>query len=197
MLNALLIASGNPGKILEIKAILEECGLNIQSAADLGLSLNVKETGSSYIENARLKAVAYQAATGMAVLADDSGLEVDALNGAPGIFSARYSPKANATDADRRKYLLKQLQDKPRPWTAHFHCSAVLITPEGGLIETSGQCNGEIIPEERGTGGFGYDPIFFIPEENATMAEIPASLKNRISHRAKALLAMLPELKTL
>ena len=194
MQNALLIASGNPGKILEIKAILEECDLNIQSAADLVLSLSVNETGSSYIENARLKAVAYQAATGMAVLADDSGLEVDALNGAPGIYSARYSPKANATDADRRKYLLKQLQDKPRPWTAHFHCSAVLIKPEGGLIETSGQCNGEIIPEERGTGGFGYDPIFFIPEEHATMAEIPASLKNRISHRAKALLAMLPEL---
>lgn len=195
MQHSLIIASGNSGKIREIKAILEELDLEILSAAELGFQLDVKETGATYAENARLKALAYQNATGQLVLADDSGLEVDALDGAPGIFSARYSARPNASDADRREYLLEQLADKPQPWSAHFHCTAVLVGPGGMLIETNGQCDGEIIPEERGCGGFGYDPIFYMPEHQATMAEIPAPLKNRISHRAKALLAMLPTLR--
>lgn len=191
----LIIASGNPGKIQEIRAILEGLDLEILSTSDLGFQLDVEENGTTYSENARLKAQAYHAATGGMVLADDSGLEVNVLNGAPGIYSARYSTKVNASDADRRAYLLAQLEGKPRPWTAHFHCTAVLIKPDGGCVETIGICNGEIIPEERGSGGFGYDPIFYLPEHQATMAEIPASLKNRISHRAKALLAMSPTLK--
>ncbi len=197
MLQSLVIASGNPGKIREIKAILQGVELEIISAADLGNVLDVEETGSTYAENARLKASAYQAATGQAVIADDSGLEVDALDGAPGIYSARYSAKSNATDADRRSYLLEQVKNKPLPLTAHFHCTAVLAIPDGKLFETVGRCDGEIIFEERGSGGFGYDPIFYMPVYRATMAELPASLKNQISHRAKALLAMLPILDSL
>ena len=197
MVQQLVIASGNPGKILEIKAILQGLDIKIISAVELGINLEVKETGATYSENARLKAIAYQSATEQMVLADDSGLEVDVLNGAPGIYSARYSPKPHASDADRRTYLLEQLGNKPHPWTAHFHCTAVLAKPDGELIETVGQCDGEIITEKRGNGGFGYDPIFYLPEQCATMAEIPESLKNRISHRALALLAMLPILNQL
>lgn len=197
MLQSLVIASGNPGKIREIKAILQGIELEIISAEELGVSLDVEETGSTYAENARLKAIAYQAATGQAVLADDSGLEVDALDGAPGIYSSRYSSKSNATDADRRVYLLEKLKNKPQPLTAHFHCTAILAMPDGRLFETDGRCDGEIIFEERGSGGFGYDPIFYMPEYHATMSEIPASLKNQISHRARALLAMLSILDSL
>lgn len=197
MLQSLVIASGNPGKIREIKAILQSGEFEIVSGPELGVFMDVKETGTTYAENARLKAIAYQAATGQAVLADDSGLEVDALDGAPGVYSARYFPKPNATDADRRAYLLEQLRNHPLPLTAHFHCTAILAMPDGSIIETVGRCDGEIIFEERGSGGFGYDPIFYMPEHQATMAEIPASLKNQVSHRAKALLAMLPVLESL
>jgi XTP/dITP diphosphohydrolase len=192
---SLLIASGNPGKIREIKEILSPLKRVIVSAQDISLVINVKETGKTYSENAQLKAKAYHKATGMIVLADDSGIEVDALNGAPGIYSARFSPKENATDSDRRAYLLKKLEGKPRPWSAHFQCSAVLALPGGEFIESSGHCNGIIIPEERGSGGFGYDPIFYIPDYKATMAELPSITKNAISHRAKALSAMIPIIK--
>ena len=185
MLQSLVIASGNPGKIREIKAILQSVEFEIVSGVELGVFMDVKEMGTTYAENARLKAIAYQAATGQAVLADDSGLEVDALNGAPGVYSARYSPKPAATDADRRAYLLEQLRNHPLPLTAHFHCTAILAMPDGSIIETVGRCDGEIIFEEHGSGGFGYDPIFYMPEHQATMAEIPASLKNQVSHRAK------------
>jgi XTP/dITP diphosphohydrolase len=129
------------------------------------------------------------------VIADDSGLEVDALEGAPGIFSARFSPIEDASDADRRAHLLAQLRGKLQPWHAHFHCSAVLALPGGETIERVGLCEGIIIPEERGSGGFGYDPLFYIPEYDATMAELPADVKNRISHRARAISALLPILK--
>jgi XTP/dITP diphosphohydrolase len=189
---SLLIASGNPGKIREIKEILSPLKRVIVSAKDISLVIKVEETGKTYSENAQLKAAAYLKATGMVVLADDSGIEVDALNGAPGIYSARFSPKENATDSDRRAYLLKKLEGKPRPWSAHFQCSAVLALPGGEFIESSGHCNGIIIPEERGSGGFGYDPIFYIPDYKATMAELPSITKNAISHRAKALSAMIP-----
>ena len=189
---SLLIASGNPGKIQEIKAILSPLDCEIISAGERGLNLTIDETGGSYAANAKIKAEAYLHADGMMVIADDSGLEVEALNGQPGIFSARFSPKDNATDHDRRTYLLEQLQGKPEPWTAHFHCTAVLAIPGEKFIQTTGRCSGVIIPEERGTHGFGYDPIFYMPEHNATMAELPADLKNRISHRGRALMGMIP-----
>jgi len=193
--NILLIASRNPGKVQEIKAILSPLNLKLKSVIDSGLEIKVQEKGKTYIENARLKAEAYHKRTGWITLADDSGLEVNVLDGAPGIRSARFSPKENATDSDRRKYLLKQLKDKPQPWKAHFHCSAVLIAPKNNVYITEGRCDGLIISKEHGTGGFGYDPIFYIPDYNATMAQIPADLKNKISHRARALNAMIPILK--
>jgi len=191
----LLIASGNRGKQREIQAILAPIEIQVLSTVDINLDLQVQETGTTYSENARLKALAYLSATGLPTIADDSGLEVDALDGAPGIYSARFSPIEDASDADRRAHLLAQLHGKPHPWHAHFHCSAVLALPGGETIERVGRCQGIIIPEERGDGGFGYDPLFFLPEYNATMAEIPAEVKNRISHRARAISALMPILK--
>jgi len=191
----LLIASENPGKIEEIKSILSILDITVLSASELNLTLNVRENGDTYARNAQLKSFAYTKASGLPSLADDSGLEVDSLDGAPGLFSARFSPKLGATDADRRSYLLQKLAGKPHPWTAHFHCTAVIAFPDHRLAEMTGRCDGIIIPEERGSGGFGYDPIFYIPEHNATMAELPSSIKNKISHRARALQAMLPYIK--
>ena len=192
MQKILLIASGNPGKQREIKAILAPLKIQILSTSDIDLAILVQETGATYGENARLKAQAYHNATGLPVIADDSGLEVDALGGAPGIYSARFSPIEDASDADRRAHLLMQLQGKPHPWHAHFHCSAVLAIPGCETIERVGRCEGLIIPEERGSGGFGYDPVFYLPEYSATMAELPTEVKNRISHRARAISALLP-----
>lgn len=195
MEKTLLVASGNPGKVREIKAILNIPDLTVLSAKDAGINIDVAETGQTYQENAWLKAEAYQEASGLIVLADDSGLEVDALNGEPGIYSARYATLPNASDADRRRYLLRQLTGKPQPWPAHFHCTAVLAGPQGRLASAEGQCDGFIIPEERGSGGFGYDPIFLIPEEVETMAELIEDRKNQISHRARALQALLPSIR--
>ncbi|MDY6845587.1 MAG: RdgB/HAM1 family non-canonical purine NTP pyrophosphatase [Chloroflexota bacterium] len=193
----LLAATSNPGKIKEISAILSPFDIKIITPQALSLKLRVAETGATYLENARLKAQAYHQATGIPVLADDSGLEVDALDGAPGLHSARFSPKENADDADRRAYLIEKLAGKARPWKAHFHCTAVLLLPDFGLIEKVGHCHGIIIPEERGETGFGYDPIFYIPEYQATMAELGPDIKNKISHRAKALTALMPVIVSL
>lgn len=190
----LLIATSNPGKIKEIKAILSPLNLKIITPKDLALNLRVAETGSTYLENALLKAQAYHQAAGLPVLADDSGLEVDALEGAPGLHSARFSPKENANDADRRAYLLEQLSDKAQPWNAHFHCTAILSLSSDNYTKRVGQCHGLIIPEERGNTGFGYDPVFYIPEYSATMAELGPDIKNKISHRAKALIALKPDI---
>jgi len=194
---SILIASRNPGKIKEISEILSSLDLSLISLIDLSLGVDPQETGSSYAENARLKAIAYRDASGLPALADDSGLEVDVLIGAPGIHSARFSNKPGASDADRRAFLLEKLQSYPQPWKAHFHCTAVIATLENTFIETTGRCDGVIISSEIGTGGFGYDPIFFIPDQHATMAELPQGVKNSISHRAKALSSMIPFLRVL
>lgn len=193
----LLLGTNNPGKVNEIKAIFSSFRGEILSPNDLSLSINIAETGLTYSENAQIKAHAYNKATGLPVLAEDSGLEVDLLQGAPGIYSARFSPIANASDRDRRVFLLSQLKDLPKPWNAHFHCSAILITPHGQIIKKEGQCYGVIISEERGNQGFGYDPIFFIPELGATMAELDLEIKNKISHRARAMHALEPHLTKL
>jgi XTP/dITP diphosphohydrolase len=194
MQTKILAATGNTGKIKEIRAILAPINLNIITPYEISLEIDVAETGTTYLVNARLKAEAYHNATGLPVLADDSGLEVAALEGAPGIHSARFSPIENANDADRRAHLIRALQAKTQPWKAHFHCTAVLYLPGRVLIHKTGECHGIIIPEERGEYGFGYDPIFFIPEYQRTMAEIDPSIKNKISHRAKALTALMPEI---
>ena len=188
----LLIATENQGKIHELQELLGGLGLELVMPRQLGLNLNVIEDGQTYEENAAKKARAFAAASGLISLADDSGLEVQALNGAPGLYSARYSPKPGATDADRRAYLLKNLREQPRPWLAHFHATVAIATPDGELRFAEGNCHGEIIPEERGAGGFGYDPIFFIQNLGLTMAELGMEEKNRLSHRALAVQNAIP-----
>lgn len=196
-MQTLLIASSNPGKLREFQAILQDLAVKLVLPADIGVQLTVEENGNTYYENALKKALAYCQASGLVTLADDSGLEVDALEGAPGLYSARYSPLPGAKDGDRRAYLLQQLQDYPSPWSAHFHCTAVVATPVGEHYTFEGKCYGEIIEKERGENGFGYDPIFLLPERGLTMAELPEEEKNRISHRGRATLAALPTLKSI
>lgn len=191
----LLIATNNKGKVIELQDLLKNTGFNLVTPADINLSLEVEEDGATYAENASKKANAFAQASGLISLADDSGLEVDALTGAPGLYSARYSPKPGATDADRRAYLLENLKDKPRPWKAHFHATIAIAKPSGELGLAEGNCFGEIIPEERGSGGFGYDPIFLLHKLNKTMAELDMEQKNRLSHRALAVMNAMPVLK--
>jgi len=201
----LLIATNNQGKIKELQDLLKDTGVELITPAQINLDLDVIEDGHTYAENATKKAVAFAQASGLISLADDSGLEVDALHGAPGLYSARYGsdlalPPFSASqkmegaggrqlsDKDRRAYLIKNLKDKPRPWTALFHATIAIAVPEGKTYLTEGFCEGEIIPEERGTGGFGYDPIFLLSELGKTMAELRMDEKNRLSHRAKAVM---------
>jgi XTP/dITP diphosphohydrolase len=193
----LLLASNNAGKLREIRDLLQDQDFNICSPAELNIMLDVVEDGQTYAENAASKALAFARRTGLLSLADDSGLEVEALAGAPGLYSARYSPKRGADDADRRSYLLSQLQGHPRPWGAKFHCTVSIATPDGDLYFTEGDCLGEIIPQERGFGGFGYDPIFLIPQIGLTMAELNMAEKNRLSHRSRAVKDAIPLLMKL
>ena len=197
MISSLLLASTNPGKLREMRALLKDVKVHLLSPRDLGLAIEVEETGATYAENAARKARAFSLRSGLVSLADDSGLEVDALGGAPGLYSARYAPHPGATDADRRAYLLQQLQDQPRPWSARFCCTVAIALPSDEVHFTEGVCPGEIIPEERGRGGFGYDPVFLIPSLNKTMAELSLQEKNKISHRALAVRAAIPLLKEL
>jgi len=196
-MNKLLIATNNKGKVKELQDLLKDTGLELITPADINLNLEVKEDGSTYAENASKKAIAFAHASGLVSLADDSGLEVDVLDGAPGLHSARYHPKPGANDADRRAYMLENLEGKPQPWTARFHATIAIAIPDKDIQIVDGNCYGEIIPEERGTGGFGYDPIFLLPELNKTMAELEMEEKNRLSHRAKAVMNAIPILKNI
>lgn len=191
----ILLATNNPGKVREIQALLNDLEVELILPADISLDLHVAEDGQSYAENAALKALAFARASGMTTLGDDSGLEVDALGGKPGLHSHRFAPWPNATDADRRAYLLQQLQGRPRPWTARFRATVAVATPGGEVRYAVGECEGEIIPDERGTNGFGYDTIFLIPLLGRTMAELAMHEKNRLSHRARAIQNVLPILK--
>ena len=197
IMNKLLIATNNQGKIVEFQELLAGSGIEFVTPAQVNIQLEVEEDGSTYQENAAKKAVAFAQASGLISLADDSGLEVDALDGAPGLYSARYSPKIGAKDADRRAFLLANLKDKPRPWTAHFHATIAIAKPTGETEFAEGDCYGEIIPEERGRGGFGYDPIFLLTDLGRTMAELGMEEKNNLSHRARAVMAALPVLKAI
>lgn len=192
MKRQLLIATNNKGKTAEIQALLADIDCELVTPSQIGLHLAVEEDGQTYAENARKKAVAFARASGLISLADDSGLEVDALGGAPGLHSARYSLEPGASDADRRAHLLQNLRGMPRPWTARFRATLAIAAPQGDVEMAEGACPGEIIPEERGTGGFGYDPIFLLPELGKTMAELSMDEKNRLSHRARAVLAVRP-----
>ncbi len=192
MKKQLLIATNNKGKVIEIQALLADIDYELVTPAQINLNLEVEEDGATYAENAAKKAVAFARASGLISLADDSGLEVDALGGAPGLHSARYSLKPGASDADRRAYLLQNLRGEPRPWMARFRATVAVATPQGDVELTEGTCPGEIIPEERGMGGFGYDPIFLLQDIGLTMAELSMDEKNRLSHRARAVLAARP-----
>jgi XTP/dITP diphosphohydrolase len=238
-MNKLLIATNNKGKVKELQDLLKDTGIELVTPAQIDLDLDVIEDGTTYAENAAKKAIAFARASGLISLADDSGLEVDALDGAPGLYSARYgSPDGGKlSDAGRRAFLIQTLQGKPRPWMARFHATIAIAVPSNVTLSHSpdpersegegaakglepweetlqslrsftpprrpsegvtyqnesvyfaeGFCEGEIIPEERGSGGFGYDPIFLLPELGKTMAELSMDEKNRLSHRARAVI---------
>jgi XTP/dITP diphosphohydrolase len=182
----LLIATNNPGKVKEYKELLAGLPLELTYPAQEGLDIEVAETGESFAENARLKATAYARASGLLTLADDSGLEVDALGGEPGIRSARYAG-SGASDEDRYQLLLEKLRGVP--WEeriARFRCVIAVATPGGQVHIAEGSCEGIIAFEPKGEHGFGYDPVFHFQEYGKTMAELPLETKNKISHRAKA-----------
>jgi XTP/dITP diphosphohydrolase len=187
-MNRLLLATNNPGKLRELRALLGQFEIQLLTPEEVGLRLNVEEDGKTYVENAAKKAVAFCHASGLVCLADDSGLEVDALGGEPGLRSARYLPGTGATDADRRAYLLRHLASRPRPWLARFRAAVAVASPGSSARHAEGECRGEIIPDERGYGGFGYDRIFLVQGTGLTMAQLPMARKNRISHRAQAIL---------
>ena len=182
----LLLATFNPGKIREYRLLLDGLGYQITTPGEEGLAKVVAESGTTYEQNARLKANAYAELSQLMTLADDSGLEVDALGGQPGVNSARFAGET-ATDAENVKLLLAKLNGVP--WeqrTAHFKCVIALATPTGQCDVYYGESHGLIAFEPKGENGFGYDPIFFLPEIGKTMAELPLETKNQISHRARA-----------
>jgi XTP/dITP diphosphohydrolase len=189
----LLIATNNIGKRSELAALLGGLDVALVTPADLGLPAEVEETGRTYAENARLKAATLARAAGLVTLGDDSGLEVEALGGRPGLRSARYAGPG-ASDAKRRRKLMDELAAVPAPRRARFVCVVAIAHPALGTREFEGVCPGEIILEERGANGFGYDPLFFLPEYGATFAELPEAVKNPLSHRGRAVQAALPYL---
>jgi len=182
----LLLATNNEGKLREYQGLLKGIPFEIITMADQGITAEVAEIGKSFEENATLKATSLAAISGLLSLADDSGLEVDALDGEPGTLSHRYAGD-NATDADRVNFLLSKLRDVPEMQrTAQFRCVIAIAEPNGKVELCSGICPGIIIAKPRGDNGFGYDPIFLIPELGKTMAELTLEEKNLISHRARA-----------
>ncbi len=186
----LVVATGNLGKLREMEAYLEGLGFTLQlKPADL----EVEETGQTFAENACLKASQVAQATGQWAIADDSGLAVDSLNGAPGIYSARYA----SSDAACIERLLKELAGEENR-QAQFVCAIAIARPDGAIaLQADGICRGEILHSPRGSGGFGYDPVFYIPEQNLTFAEMAASVKRAISHRGQAFRHLIPQLETL
>ena len=182
----LLLATNNQAKVGEYRSLLENIPAELVTLAEQGITTVVDETGESLEENARLKAAVLAAESQLLALADDSGLEVDALGGEPGLLSARYAGEG-ASDRDRVDYLLSRL--KGVPWeqrSACFRCIIAVATPDGEVELCSGECRGMITFEPKGQQGFGYDPVFYLPELDKTMAELPPEMKNQISHRGQA-----------
>ncbi len=190
----LLLASRNPGKCREMRVLLQPLGVEIIDVIELATEVRVDEIGKTYAENASLKAGIFAEHFHIWAIGDDTGLEVDVLEGAPGLHSARLVGPGGS-DVERRNHLLSLLGSHPRPWTARFRCVVALAGPEGGIDLAEGDCEGEIIPDERGDGGFGYDSVFLVKGTGRTMAEIRPEEKNRVSHRARAVQALLPTLK--
>ena len=188
----LLIASNNQNKVRELREILHNVPVSMVSPMDAGIDVQVEETGRTYATNARQKALAFARASGMIALADDSGLEVAALGGAPGVYSARYAGEG-ASSAERIALLLRNLDGIP--WEqrqARFVAVIAIATPAGVVCCCRGSVRGVIMSAPQGTGGFGYDPVFYMPAYGCTMAELPSEIKNRVSHRARAALRAAP-----
>jgi len=193
----LLFATGNAGKLREIREILADLDMEVVSMKEAGITIDIEENGSTYEENALIKARAVAAATGDIALADDSGLEIDCLNGEPGVYSARYMGEDTPYSVKNAE-LLKRLEGVPEEKrTARFVCVIAAAFPDGRELLTRGTIEGRIGYEEKGEGGFGYDPIFYVPEFGKTTAELSEDEKNQVSHRGKALRLMKEELRNI
>ncbi len=183
-----VLASNNPNKLREMREILSPLGWEILCQKDLGLQVSPEENGRTFEENALIKARAVMEAAGLPAIADDSGVAVDALSGAPGVHSARYGGDACPDDLARNLLLIRNMGLVPKgKRTARFISVITMAMPDGTVISARGELEGEILTEQIGNGGFGYDPLFYIPSEGCTMAELTAERKNKISHRAAAL----------
>jgi XTP/dITP diphosphohydrolase len=198
MPSLLLLATNNPGKLAEYDLLLEGCGWEVVTPAGVGVDLDVDETGETYAANATMKARRGAGASGLVTLADDSGLEIEAMGGKPGVRSARFLGE-NASYAERFAEIERRLADVPREGRrARFRCVIAIADPRTGVVRTAeGEVFGLIAESPRGDGGFGYDPIFWVPQHSATMAELPDHQKNIISHRARAVAGARQTLKEL
>lgn len=194
----LLIATNNAHKIEEFKEIFADLPMEITFPRQEGLNLNPEETGETFAENAIIKATAFSQMTGLTTIADDSGLEVDALDGEPGVYSARYGDTPKDAHQQRYELVLEKMRDVPdEARSARFRCSLAIVTPQMVIDVVDGVVEGRIARTPIGENGFGYDPIFFVPELGATMAQLSSDEKHRISHRGKAARAALPILEKL
>lgn len=195
MSNKLLVASRNSGKLDEYSELIGDLEVEWLSLADINLLLEVEEDGATFFENAVIKATKYAAACGLLTLADDSGLEVDALDGEPGVHTARYGGEG-LTPVERYHRLLNKMAGVPAVHrTARFHCVIALASPDGLIGTTDGKCEGLISERPVGAGGFGYDPVFYLPDQKRTMAELSSAEKHQISHRGQAIRKMIPLLR--
>lgn len=193
----ILLATQNLGKVKELQELLQGEDIKVISLCDLENWEEVEETGATFAENAALKARVAAERTGLVTLADDSGLEVDALMGAPGVYSARYAGEPKDDERNNEK-LLKELEGVPEEErAARFRCALVIVTPKGEEFLTEGAVEGRILRERRGKEGFGYDPLFYLPDFSRTMAELNVCQKNKLSHRAQAFQKALPILREL
>lgn len=195
MSRRIIFATGNAGKIREIRMIMEDIGMEVVSMKEAGISIDIEENGTTYEENALLKARAVAACTGDIVMADDSGLEIDYLNKEPGVFSARYMGEDTSYRIKNNNLIerLEGVEDEQR--TARFVCAIAAVLPGGKELTTRATIEGRIGYEEKGENGFGYDPIFYVPQFGKTTAELTEEEKNQVSHRGKALQLMKEELK--
>ena len=189
-----VLATHNPGKLKEMGDILARFGVEVVSPKDLGLTVDVEETGTTFAENAMLKAKAICAAAKLPAIADDSGLCVDALNGGPGVYSARYGGEG-LDDKGRYMLLLNNMRGQTTR-TAHFTCAIACAFPNGDTLTAEGRCDGTIAYAPMGEGGFGYDPVFFVPELKKTFGQLTAEEKSSISHRGRALESFIGKLET-
>lgn len=184
----IVLASNNAHKLEELRAILSQLGLEVVSQKEMGITIEPDENGITFEENSYIKAKAIQDVCGLATIADDSGLMVDALDGAPGILSARFGGDACKTDRDRLEYLLEQMRAvKEGKRGAKFVSVITMLYPDGRKLVARGECPGTILYQAQGNNGFGYDPVFYVPECGCTFAQLTAEEKNAISHRARAL----------